>query len=69
MKIIDFSNLDVTTIKNINLTYVTDNVFLNCTNLEYINIQYLNSNINLNNSFFNGSPKNLIVCNEDDKIE
>ena len=69
LKIIDFSNLDVTSVTNINLTYVTDNVFLNCTNLKYINIQNLNSNINLNNTFFSGSPKNLIVCNEDDKIE
>ena len=69
LKIIDFSYLDVTSVTNINVTYVTDNVFINCTNLEYVNIKNLNSNINLENKFFSGSPINLTVCNEDDKIE
>ena len=69
LKIIDFSNLDVTSVTNINATYVTDNIFSNCKNLEYLNIQNLNSNINLDNTFFKGSSKNLILCNEKDNIE
>ena len=56
LRIIDFSNLDLTKITNIESL---DNAFLNCKKLEYINIKNLKSNINLESKFFNGIQKIL----------
>ena len=64
LKIIDFSNLDIT---NANKDYLYD-AFLNCENLEYLNLKNLNTNDNLDNNFFIGSKKNLIICNDNYKI-
>ena len=50
LKIIDFSNLDVTNVTNIESV---DNIFLNCKNLEYINVKNLESNIALASNFLN----------------
>ena len=66
LKIIDFSNLDVTSVTNINNV---KNLFQNCKNLGYINIKNLKPDIQLENKFFDGSPKNLIVCIDDQKTE
>ena len=63
LKIIDFSNLDICIDTSVN------DMFKNCLNLEYINIKNMNTNINLEKTFFNGTPINLIVCIDDDKTE
>ena len=59
LKILDFPNLDLTSVTNED--YLKD-IFLNCNNFEYINIKDLKSNISLENTFFEGTPNNLIVC-------
>ena len=64
LKIIDFSNLDIT---NADTGYLYD-AFLNCKHLEYLNLKNLNTNDNLDNNFFIGSKKNLIICNDNYKI-
>ena len=42
-------------------------MFENCVNLEYINIKNLASSNNLDKGFFNGTPKNIIICINNDK--
>ena len=65
LKIIDFSNLDVNSVVAPNKL---KNAFLNCKELEYINIKNLQARNKLTTNFFNGVPKNLILCIQDDKI-
>ena len=66
LKIIDFQNLDVTSVKNIESV---NNIFINCKNLEYINLKNLKSNIKLTNQYFNGIQKNSIFCIDSNKME
>ena len=58
-----FENIDMTNVKN--LTHM----FLNCNNLEYVNIRNYKPSITLGSSYyFNQSPKNLVVCTEDEDL-
>ena len=58
LKIIDFSNFDSTSVTSMN------DMFLNCGNLEYINFKNYNSDKTLDNNFFQGTPKNFVLCTE-----
>ena len=66
LKIIDFPNLDIRNVAN------NDNlkdIFVNCKNLEYINIKNFDSNGNIKNESFFGTPKNMIICIDNNKKE
>ena len=57
--------------ENIDMTKVIflDNMFLNCNNLVYVNIRNYKQSKTLGSSYyFNQSPKNLVVCTEDEDL-
>ena len=62
LEILDFSNLDTS-----NAILISD-MFYNCKNLEYINLKHFKSNGNLDNNFFKGTPKNFVVCSENNEL-
>ena len=63
LKSIDFSNLKITS----KMAYM-ENMFINCDNLEYIDLKNLAINNNINNNFFKGTAKNLVICTNDNKL-
>ena len=61
---LEFPNINLTKVNNLN------NIFSNCNNLQYIDIKnYIKSETNVNRYFFSDSPKNLVVCVENNELK